>query len=312
MVLLGPNGCGKSTVLKALTGILPPLEAGSSDRTLGEGLEMGVFTQDLAQDLPQDQIAVDYVLATVRQKDMSITDQQARGALGALGLMGEKAMRPISALSGGEKARVALSVFALLPHNLLVLDEPSNHLDIGTTETLSEALAEFRGTLVVISHNKGFVEKLKVTHVGLIRDRRLIIEERMLRPSDWAFDTHTGGSGGPSKAVVKSSGSKGSSKASDGKQGVAVADGGKANYQDQRARFKKLSAAPKRIAKLQLIIEEKERKVEEYGKKMYHAGSDVAKVMEFSERKEALASEVEALYAEWDELEAMLAEKNGQ
>jgi len=312
MVLLGPNGCGKSTVLKALTGTLPPLETGSSDRILGEGLEMGVFTQDLAQDLPQNQVAVDYVLATVRQKDMSITDQQARGALGALGLMGEKAMRPISALSGGEKARVALSVFALLPHNLLVLDEPSNHLDIGTTETLSEALAEFRGTMVVISHNKAFVEKLKVTHVGLIRNRRLIVEERMLRPSDWAFDTQSGGSGGASKAIVKSCSGKGGSKANDGKQDAAVADGGKANYKDQRARFKKMSAAPKRIAKLQVIIEEKEQKVEEYGKKMYHAGSDVAKVIEFSERKEALAVEVEALYAEWDELEAMLAEKNGQ
>lgn len=314
MVLLGPNGCGKSTVLKALTGLLPALNGASSERILGEGLEMGVFTQDLAQDLPQEHIALDYVLSTVRQKDLSVSDQQARGALGALGLTGEKAMRPISALSGGEKARVALSVFALLPHNLLVLDEPSNHLDVATMETLSEALAEYRGTLVVISHNKAFVERLKVTHVGLIKNRRLVVEERMLRPSDWSFDAQ-GGSDATASLVVSTrakgeeSGTKSSQSTTSGREkNDDVLEKPKITYQEQRARFKRISAAPKRIAKLQQIIEEKEKKAEEYGKKMYHAGCDVAKVMELNERKEALASEVESLYAEWDELEALLAE----
>lgn len=76
LVLLGPNGCGKSTVLKFLTGMIPLVRG---ERTTGEGLEMGVFTQDLAQDLPQEEIALDYVLATVRQKDMTITNEKARG-----------------------------------------------------------------------------------------------------------------------------------------------------------------------------------------------------------------------------------------
>ena len=298
LVLLGPNGCGKSTVLKALTGILPALPEGGAERTLGEGLEMGVFTQDLAQDLPQDQIALNYVLATVRQRDMTISDQQARGALGALGLTGEKAIRPISALSGGEKARVALSVFALLPHNLLVLDEPSNHLDIATTEVLTEALAAYKGTLVVISHNKPFVERLKITHVGLIKNRRLVVEERMLRPTDWAFDGD-----GTSAATGATTGAD--KKGGDGKSAA------KPNYADQKAQFKRVSAAPKRIAKLQVLIEEKEAKMLDYEKQMYKAGSDAAKVMEMSERKEALAKEVESLYEEWDELEALLAERKG-
>jgi ATPase subunit of ABC transporter with duplicated ATPase domains len=119
IVLLGPNGVGKSTALKAVSGALPLL-AGS--REVGQGVDMGVFTQDLAQDLPQDRVALEYVLETVRQKDMSITDQRARAALGSLGLSGEKALRPIGALSGGEKARVALAVFVLVPHNFLVMD----------------------------------------------------------------------------------------------------------------------------------------------------------------------------------------------
>lgn len=77
VVLLGPNGCGKSTMLKALVGTLP-LRHG--ERSTGEGLELGVFTQDLAQDLPQDEIALEYVLTAVRQKDPTIPDQTARGA----------------------------------------------------------------------------------------------------------------------------------------------------------------------------------------------------------------------------------------
>lgn len=76
LVLLGPNGCGKSTVLKALTGSLP-LASGSVTR--GEGLKMGVFTQDLAQDLPQDAVALEHLLEVVRQYDPDISDQQARG-----------------------------------------------------------------------------------------------------------------------------------------------------------------------------------------------------------------------------------------
>lgn len=309
LVLLGPNGCGKSTVLKALSGALPLL---SGERALGEGLEMGVFTQDLAQDLPQDAIALEHVLATVRQRDVGISDQQARAALGALGLTGEKATRPIGALSGGEKARVALSVFALLPHNLLVLDEPSNHLDVATTEVLTTALAEFPGTIVVISHNKPFVERLRPTHIGLIRNRRLVVEERALRPTDWAFDVEGDKAGAGAGAAAASKASSTSSG-----DGAAAAAGGddekpQLSYAEQRARFKKISAAPKRIAKLEALLEEKEAKVEEYDREMYKNGADAGKVMELSERREGLAKEIEGLYAEWEELELLLAEAEAE
>lgn len=101
-------------------------------RTEGDGLELGVFTQDLAQDLDQDSIATDVVTLKVRQKDPTISDETARKALGALGLTGEKSLRKVGHLSGGEKARVALASFVLIPHNLLLLDEPSNHLDVTT------------------------------------------------------------------------------------------------------------------------------------------------------------------------------------
>jgi ATPase subunit of ABC transporter with duplicated ATPase domains len=125
---------GKSTLLSALSGRLVPTEG---TRTEGDGLELGVFTQDLAQDLDQDSIATDIVTLKVRQKDPTISDETARRALGALGLTGEKSLRKVGHLSGGEKARVALASFVLIPHNLLLLDEPSNHLDVTTLKVVT-------------------------------------------------------------------------------------------------------------------------------------------------------------------------------
>ena len=125
IVVRGPNGAGKSTLLSALSGKLPPR---SGSRVEGDGLELGVFTQDLAQDLDQEDIAVNVVTKKVRQFNSAISDEQARSALGALGLRGEKATRKVGHLSGGEKARVALASFVLQPHNLLLLDEVRSSL----------------------------------------------------------------------------------------------------------------------------------------------------------------------------------------
>ena len=129
MVVLGPNGCGKSTLLAALSGRLPLIDG---TRRTAESLDIGVFTQDLAQDLDLEAVALDMVLETVRRKDATITNQRARDVLGSLGITGSKALQKIGTMSGGEKARVALANFVLVPHNLLILDEPSNHLDVAT------------------------------------------------------------------------------------------------------------------------------------------------------------------------------------
>ena len=124
IVVRGPNGAGKSTLLSALSGKLLPA---IGDRIEGDGLALGVFTQDLAQDLDQQAIAVDVVTTKVRQLDPTISDERARSALGALGLTGEKSLRKVGFLSGGEKARVALASFVLIPNNLLLLGDISSH-----------------------------------------------------------------------------------------------------------------------------------------------------------------------------------------
>jgi ATP-binding cassette subfamily F protein 3 len=129
LLIRGPNGAGKSTILHSLRGTLPLL---AGDRMENESLRLGVFTQDLAQELDLNARAVDLVTAYAREGldgDIFISDQDARGVMGGLGLTKDKPLRQISALSGGEKARVALAMFALKPSNLYLLDEVSNHLD---------------------------------------------------------------------------------------------------------------------------------------------------------------------------------------
>ena len=126
LLLRGPNGAGKSTLLKALRGnVKSMIQEGT--RTENDKLRLGVFTQDLAQELDKEARAVDLVTTYARtgdDGDITVTDEMARKVMGSLGLSGEKPLRQIKALSGGEKARVALSMFALKPSNLLMLDEP--------------------------------------------------------------------------------------------------------------------------------------------------------------------------------------------
>jgi len=190
LLLRGPNGAGKSTLLKALRGnVEDMIQEGS--KIDNERLKLGVFTQDLAQELDKEAKAVDLVTSYARtgeDGDITVTDEAARSVMGALGLGGEKPLRKIAALSGGEKARVALSMFALKASNLLMLDEPSNHLDVGCIQGLANALSEWGGkdgAIVVISHDREFCDKVGFTHVGTVMDGSLVLEQRSLRDSDW-------------------------------------------------------------------------------------------------------------------------------
>ena len=160
LALLGPNGTGKSTLLQSLAGRLP-LKAGR--RWVGDRVRIGVFDQDLAASLPADATALEH-LGSKATREPTV---RLRAALGALGLSGEAALRPIATLSGGEKARVALAALVASPANVLLLDEPTNHLDVVAIESLCVGLAQWEGTLVLVSHDRWLVERL-ATHVGTL------------------------------------------------------------------------------------------------------------------------------------------------
>ena len=190
LLLRGPNGAGKSTLLKALRGNVESMIQ-KGERIENDRLKLGVFTQDLAQELDKESRAVDLVTSYAREGqdgDITVSDEAARSVMGRLGLGGEKPLRKIAALSGGEKARVALSMFALKASNLLMLDEPSNHLDVGCIQGLANALSGWGGkdgAVVVISHDREFCEKVGFTHVGTVMNGGLVLEQRSLRDGDW-------------------------------------------------------------------------------------------------------------------------------
>jgi len=150
--IIGPNGCGKSTLLKVLVGKERP-RRGMVE--LGKDIGFGVFDQNRT-DLDRKGRLVDEVL----RRRSELAEGSARSVLGSLRFSGDDAFRPVSSLSGGEKNRLSLGLLAMTPHNALALDEPTNHLDIPARQALEEALACFRGTLLVVSHDRYFLDQL--------------------------------------------------------------------------------------------------------------------------------------------------------
>ena len=162
--LLGPNGSGKTTLLRTIIGELPPL---SGQVHLGHNVRIGYYSQTHAG-LDADRSIID----EIRQSSV-LSEEGARTFLGRFLFSGDDVFKPIGALSGGERSRVALAKLTLQGSNFLILDEPTNHLDLPSRQFLEEVLGEFEGTLLFVSHDRYFIDRL-ATKVWVIEDGVLI------------------------------------------------------------------------------------------------------------------------------------------
>ena len=183
--LLGVNGAGKSTLIKTIAGELDPL---TGTATIGKGLSIGYFAQHQVEMLRHDESPL-WHLAKIAP---TVREQELRNFLGGFNFPGTMVTSPIRPFSGGEKARLALALIVWQRPNLLLLDEPTNHLDLETREALTMALAQFEGTLVVVSHDRHL---LRAT-----TDQFIIVADGKLQPfdgdlddyKDWLFQTKLG------------------------------------------------------------------------------------------------------------------------
>ena len=166
IVLVGPNGAGKSTLLKLLAAAL---DIQSGERLLGHNVKSGYFSQYRIDQLDLNRTVLEEALSVPR----SITEEKVRSLLGCFLFTGDDVFKPVRVLSGGEKSRLALAKLLLDPPNLLLMDEPTTHLDIPSIDALVGALEQYEGTLIFISHDVHFIRALAnhVVHVdtGVLR-----------------------------------------------------------------------------------------------------------------------------------------------
>jgi len=172
--IVGPNGAGKSTLVRTLIGELPPLEGKVE---IGTGVRIGYFDQKLGQ-LNENGTLID----EVRSVRADLSPDVVRTYLAKFRFFGDDPFRVVRGLSGGERSRLAMAKILLFPRNVLVLDEPTNHLDIPARETLEEALVDYKGTLIVISHDRYFLDRVTTRLLVL---EGVSVESHLGNYSDW-------------------------------------------------------------------------------------------------------------------------------
>ena len=302
IVLVGPNGAGKSTLLKLLAEILQP-QAGI--HKLGHNVKHGYFAQHRAAMLNPKHTVMQEAMDTPER----VTEQAVRNILGSFLFRGDDVFKPVSVLSGGEKSRLALVKLLLNPPNLLLMDEPTTHLDMSSVDALIEALKQYEGTLIFISHDVHFIRQLS-NHV-------VRVEAGQLRHFTGGYQYYLDKTSQSAREALTSSSFGNSSSAS--RQIVPQVDRKeqkRAEAEQRQARSRKKQEIQKRIVALEKEIAELEVKEGELAAELekpetYHSGGRATvinrELMLVSDRLPLATAEWEAAGAELAAFEAETA-----
>jgi ATP-binding cassette subfamily F protein 3 len=292
--IVGPNGSGKSTLLKLLVGRGNPEDRGSVRR--GTNLQEGYFDQHLGDVDP------DLTADNVRRIRGDFTVEAARQYLSRFRFWGDDPLRVVSGFSGGERSRLALAKLLLEPKNLLFLDEPTNHLDIPAAEILEEALTNFEGTTLLVSHDRRFLENV-TTRVVSLREGRAEVYPGTFR--DYEHSAKRGAEADAARANER----KANERRANERKGTAAAppaspeDESKKRYEAQRQAARALEKKKRRIQELETSIAAGEKDVDVLRAMLKTApGDNWEKLTRMAQEEQALTKKVDAMLLEWARL----------
>ncbi len=290
IAVVGRNGMGKTTLLKLLAGELEP-DGGTISR--GSSVTLAYYAQHHADALNPKATVLEEIGALAPDKPQSYL----RGVLGAFLFSGDDVDKPIGVLSGGERARVALAKLLIQPANLMLMDEPTNHLDLASAEALIEALEGYQGTLVFVSHNRSFLNRL-ATHVWEVRDRRVVpypgnLDEYLYHLRDEARAVEEAADESEPEVEKASSAKERRRQEAESRQRRSRVEG---------PLRKEIMALEAKIAALE--DEQRARGALLADPTLYNAFSRAKPIMD---AHRAAAAELEVLYSQWEERQARLA-----
>lgn len=281
--LLGPNGCGKSTLIRMLLGEIEP-DAGTLK--LGSSVKVGYLSQQ-ALEGDQNQRLIDAFRDVAK-----VTEAEARHLLARFLFYGEHVFKRISQLSGGERMRLRLAQLMHQDINLLILDEPTNHLDIEARETLEEALADFHGSLFIVSHDRYFLQKM-VDGVFWVEDRQLVHD---VGSYEEAREKQKRRSAARADRLAEESCGKGTKPERPAAESKPSSAGAPACAQTKRPNAYKLSELEARIARLE---EQKER----LNRLLLETGADYQQLAEWQKQIEQVQAELDESYFAWMQMQ---------
>ncbi|RIU88350.1 ribosomal protection-like ABC-F family protein [Oceanobacillus picturae] len=279
IALVGPNGVGKTTLLKAIMGKLTP---NSGNIQIGTNVQIGYYDQEQA-----NLTSSKTVLLELWDEYPSENEKDIRTILGNFLFSGDDVLKPVSALSGGEKARLALAKLMMQKANLLILDEPTNHLDIDSKEVLEAALLDFPGTIVFVSHDRYFINKITDQVAEMQRDGITIY----LGDYDYYIEKKE------EEAELK--------RLQQTEEVVQKADQRKRDFKMEKQLQSQRRKKERRIQELETIIEQYELEIEKLEEKMTEPEvyQDHEKALALTEETSNLKQKVEGFMEEWTALQ---------